>query len=1189
MKCPTCQTRNPDDATFCSECNNELGPNKFVSLNQNVLTQSYTPRFLSENILTTQSAVEGERKQVTVLFADVTGYTAMSEKLDPEDVHKIMDGCFKIIMDEVHSHHGTINQFTGDGVMALFGAPMAVENHAKNACLAALAIQKTVKSYSLELETKFSIPFKMRIGLNSGPVVVGAIGDDLRMDYTAIGDTTNLAARMEQMANPETIQVSQNTHKRVNKDFRFEHLGKVKVKGKEKPLDVYRLIGKRVKSESGFNRQIFSYMVGREKELNTLEIQVLKAVNGEGSVVNVIGEAGIGKSRLIAELKSKEIINQVTLFEGRAISMGRNLSFHPIIDLLKHWAQIREDDKDVAAFSKLEASVKRICAEDADEIIPFVATLMGMKLIGRFAERIQGIEGEALEKLILKNVRDLLKKATEITPLVIVLEDMHWADTSSLELSESLFRLAETCSILFINVFRPDYSQTDSRIIDTINQRLSVYYVEIKLDSLNEQMSETLINNMLNIRGLFHDIRNTIIQRSGGNPFFIEEVVRSFIDQGAIIVNNNEFQVTDKVHEMVIPHTINDVLLARIDRLEENTRNLIKVASVIGRNFFYRILSEVATNVKDIDNKLSYLKEIQLIRDRRRMEELEYLFKHALAQEAAYESILLQKRKEIHLHVAESIEQIFKQRLHEFYGMLAFHYSKAEKTEKVEEYLIKAGEEALKASASSEALNYYQKAMDIYINKYGDAIDPSKMAALEENVGFAFFQRGHNEEAVIYFDRALKNLGFIDPKNKVFMISLLIFNLFVIILNLYFPIKRRKAKPSELDNKYMKIIMSRVKALTIVDSRRLLTDNIAAVKRSFKLDISESQFFLDALSGSSGIFSFTGFSFRISQKLLDYAKINVFETVNNSILKYVEAVHNLLVGNWCIEFDEKIVDSALEIGDIYIASSYLYISGVIYAGLGDFDRLEKIIIKLKTIYYDFNYENTKVQYLILTAFLFEKKRELDNALKICDEYIAVSKKISEGGRDIIFYGLKSGIVVMKNDLDQAATIINETSILVQNEAFITPYYYGWYLKGLFLYNLAMLKKSITSRDNRNIKKYKKVALKNGKELMKNNKKNAYLRPEAYRFMGKYYALINKQKLALSWYNRSIQESKRIIALPDLSRAYMETGKCLLKSESKLNSLNGIKAQEYLEMARSMFEEMDLKWDLDELERLSDRL
>ncbi|MBW1855874.1 MAG: AAA family ATPase, partial [Deltaproteobacteria bacterium] len=694
---------------FCGDCGYDLRKVQEPPSDAYIHPQSYTPKFLADKILTTKSAIEGERKLVTVLFADVANYTSMSEKLDPEQVHQIMDGCFKILMDEIHDHEGTINQFTGDGVMALFGAPLALENNAQRACYAALSIQKAMVGYSNEVKKDFDANFEMRVGLNSGTVVVGSIGDDLRMDYTAIGNTTNLAARMESMAEPGTVLVSNNTYKRVKQHFEFTPPSKKTIKGKETPQDVYRLVDKIHRSKISSERMIQSEIVGRQVEMDRLELHVLKAINGEGSIVNIIGEAGLGKSRLIAELKTMNALRRVAVFEGRALSIGRNLGFYPIIEILKNWAKIDENDSETESIYKLESAVKNIYPEQADEIFPFIATLMGMKPFGKHAERLKGIEGEALEKLIQKNLRDLIAKASQLSPIIFIVEDLHWADNSSLELMQTLFRLAKDNRILFINVFRPFHKDTGEKLLDSVKEKYPGLHTEIFLKPLDNNQCDLLIDNLLMIKRTPGDMKGLIKKRAEGNPFFIEEVIRSFIDEGIVELKNGEFIITRKIESVVIPSTINELVMSRIDRLDERIKSLVKTASVIGRNFFHKILVEIADTVDDIDDKLGYLKEVQLILERRRMEEIEYLFKHALAQEAAYESILLKKRKELHLKVATSIERVFNKRLQEFYGMLAFHYSRGEEYEKAEEYLIKAGEEALKSSASSEALHYYQE------------------------------------------------------------------------------------------------------------------------------------------------------------------------------------------------------------------------------------------------------------------------------------------------------------------------------------------------------------------------------------------------------------------------------------------------------------------------------------------------
>jgi class 3 adenylate cyclase len=507
--CPNCNLSNPLDFKFCGGCGKKLilptrPTSKELSFDEKLAKiQRYLPDGLTEKILSQRGKIEGERKHVTIMFCDMEGFTPLSEKLGCEETYSMMDQVYEILIHKVHDYEGTVNELTGDGIMALFGAPIALEDAPQRAIRSALAIQREMNKFSEQLKSeKRMSSIKMRIGIHTGPVVVGTLGNDLRVEFKAVGDTVNLASRMEGLAEPGTTFVTEETFRLTKGLFRFEALGKKVVKGKEGPVSVYRVLpGKEDinRPRLGSERMIYSEMVGRDKELDKLELQVHLAVDGKGSVVNIIGEAGIGKSRLVAELKRRGVMKRVTLLEGRAISIGRNLSFHPIIDLLKQWMRIREDDDPGAAFCKLQNAVRSLFSEEVGEVLPFVATLMGITLSGKYAERVKGLAGEALEKLILKSLRDLLIRAAERTPLVIVMEDLHWADTSSLQLLESLFRLAETQRILFINLFRPGFLETGERILKTLKERLPVYHLEMVLEPLDERMSEALIGNMLTI------------------------------------------------------------------------------------------------------------------------------------------------------------------------------------------------------------------------------------------------------------------------------------------------------------------------------------------------------------------------------------------------------------------------------------------------------------------------------------------------------------------------------------------------------------------------------------------------------------------------------------------------------------------------------------------------------------------
>jgi len=359
LVCSQCDTENLPDDKFCGECgHNFKKPKEALPIDYSE-PQSYTPKFLADKILTTRSSIEGERKLVTVLFADVANYTAISEKLDPEEIHQIMDDCFRILMEEIHKYEGTINQFTGDGVMALFGAPVAHESHAQRACYAALSVQNALENFEEKIKKDFGAEFKMRIGLNSGPVIVGSIGDDLRMDYTAVGDTTNLASRIENIARPGTCLVSNHTHRLAREFFEFKSLGKVAVKGKKTPLEAFEII-KASEVETRLDASIakgLTKFVGRKKSMAALMDAYEKTQAGSGQVVGVVGDAGVGKSRLLLEFRNRLPQGEMSYFEGRCLNFGGAMSFLPLLDILRSYFKIKEGDQELNIKKNMEDKI----------------------------------------------------------------------------------------------------------------------------------------------------------------------------------------------------------------------------------------------------------------------------------------------------------------------------------------------------------------------------------------------------------------------------------------------------------------------------------------------------------------------------------------------------------------------------------------------------------------------------------------------------------------------------------------------------------------------------------------------------------------------------------------------------------------------------------------------------------------
>jgi class 3 adenylate cyclase len=1117
----------------------------------------------------------------------MSGFTSMSERLDPEEVKEITSRIFGRISKIIDKYDGFVEKFVGDAVMALFGVPKAHEDDPVRAIRVAREIHDLVEVLSPELEERMGRPLSMHTGINTGLVVTGEV-DMEKGTHGVTGDAINLGARLSALAEAGDILAGAETYKASKSQFTFEALKPTKVKGKSEPIPIYKVLSEKAgATRISREMQVSSEMVGRDKELAKLELHILKAVNGQGSVINVFGEPGVGKSRLLAELRQREVISRVSFLEGRSISIGKNLSFHPIIDLFKQWAKIKEDDTQTEASNRLETTIRRVCGDETDEVFPFVAALMGMKLSGKHSRRVEGVEGDALEKLIFKNVRELLIRSTEFFPIVIVMEDLHWADTSSLELLESLFRLAQTHRIVFINVFRSGYWHGDNRKIETLSEWLpDVDFAEISIRPLDRQMGETLINNMLQVKGLRNAVKQQIVERSGGNPFFIEEIIRSFIDEGTIVQTNGAFEVTEKFDQVIIPSTINDVLVARIDRLEEQTRELIKVASVIGRSFFDRILKEVAVSIEGVDERLAYLKDVQFIRDRIRMEELEYLFKHVLAQEAAYESILLQQRKALHRKVAQSIEKLFQKSLHEFYGMLAFHYSKAEELKKAEEYMGKAGEEALHSSASSEALNYFQEALRLYVDQYGDDADQKKVTSFKENLAMANFSRGQFSEALVYFDEIFSNKGYRLPQSELASAIRLIYDLLAITTRFYFPILLKTRVPDRQKMEDCELLWKRMQCVSQISTRRMIVEGTSWIRMNIGWDLHGIPQGLKWASYSAVGPIAAGYLF-LGARLLKRAQ-GIYNDQNQRgaiDLATARTYLSYLVGSWKSEpdLDVSLVDLGLRNGELFTVTMYLSVLGSIKEEQGLFDDVELCSKKLRWIAESYAYDYARITCQSLRARAFIRSRLPHRALN--EAKAAMHMTNLEGINKLRFLGYKAIAEALLGQTEAVQSSVSEGELVLAISKSVGPTYLIPFLLGRLLNHINRLKYAVQSGSQSKIQQYKKEACRSVKQALKSSRKYAPHRTWIFKSIGDYYWLMDKQEKAFKWWNRSIQEGERLGARPDLSRTYFEVGKRLLEPQSKYKELNGIDAKGYLEKAEILFNEMTLEKDLDDLERL----
>ncbi len=1128
-----------------------------------IMNQSKKPNFDSQN-------------ESTVLIAEIVGLSELSAQLPSEKLRSLMNECFEFAIKKIELYGGTVSNLDGENIKAVFGVPELLDEAPVKAIGAAVDLIERFKTFN-ELN-EFPNPISLRVGLENGPVIVSLVTTNGQSHFNVFGETVNTASRIRDFAENGQILTGPNLHSKIQKQFEFFAMEPVPVKGQKEPLPIFELIRKKkkeIKSDTTSSRMISSEMVGRQAEFEQLQNGIYDLINGKGSVINIVGKAGIGKSRLMAEIRQKELMRKIALFEGRAISNGKGLSFHPIIRIIKSWARIKEEDSPTDSITKLQRAIRRVYAEAFDEIFPFIATMMGYRLEGKAKDRTKDIEGEALENLILKNLRDLLSRAASIRPVVIVIEDAHWCDISSIIFLESLFKLARKNRILFVNIFRPGHKETGERIGNYLIENLKDHFLGINIEPLQQKQSEELINNLLLQTNLPEEINNLIIERAAGNPFFIEEVIRSFIDEGLIVIKDNNFIHTENIKYANIPESVDNVILSRIDRLDGKTKDLLKTASVIGRNFYFKVLEEAAQTIEEMDNKLEYLKDVQLINERKQKDEVEFLFKHALAQQSTYDSIVEKSRKDLHLKIAGSIEKVFAGRINEFYGMLAHHYSKAGQQEKTEEYLIKAGEESMKSGASSEAVNFLKKALETHLHN-NRTPDHQKVVDLEEKLAFAYFASGQYLEAVEYFEKVQAFYMKPFPKSGFRIVIDLIYNSLLILRTIYF-YNKPEYNAGTIEKKLMHIFQIKGHALTTIDPKRLFIESFygfRCMKKNKWGNLAAS-----IMVSFSGMLFFIGILLKSGKKLMDFALRHLDEQFVTGWIngKFTLSMYIFYAGKKFDELEEeKIFNKSLQIGEYWRLATFYVYNGYSAVDSGNEKIVMSYLQRLVTISEVFDNRFPEIQYHRVKTAFYIKFRKMDEAMKMINEALRFAHKTEYKMQLMLYYCLQSMAFSILQDYDNARNSLSEAAILLKD--FRIKLCYTHYLIAKSYIEIAELKAKPVNLSAG------KLALKTTKDLIKHAQKVRKALPEAYRLRAIVFRILSKPNKALKNFDKSIKAGLSFDGNLELSRTYFEIGKFLRDPKNKKEKLNGMNGTEYLLKAKSMFEEMNLQWDLEEYEK-----
>ena len=768
--CPNCGQTNPAGARFCNNCGHNLfdasaatqpapaKPSPAAPANQLEALRPYLPAELQSRLESsrTHGGVEGERRIVTILFCDVKGSTAAASKLDPEEWTEIINGAFGYMIQPVYTYDGTVARLTGDGILAFFGAPVAHEDDPQRAVLAGLAIVDGVRAYGESVRARWGIDFSVRVGINTGLVVVGAVGSTQRMEYTAMGDAINIAARMEQTAEVNTVRISAETYEQVAQQFDVEELGRIEVRGKELPVEAYRVLRPRLAS---LRRRHLSRaqtpLIGRDWELRALEQAVERVRQGQGGIVCVVGEAGMGKSRLLHETAQywQRCTDSDHWYVSGSLSYETGVPYAQFQRLLRQGAGIADSDGAETARSKLSVFIDAFPDDQKLQARQVFEQILGVPP----SNGSNPLEGEAFKAALFATILHLSRAWTAGGPMVLVLDDLQWTDPASVELLIHLFQLVDQASILFLCTTRIERDAPGWQVTTVAREKYSHCYTEIWLHALSESHSQQLMESLAGPASLAAPLRRQIVRKTEGNPLFVEEMVLSILEEGSEQGQEPGGPQPRDVDDddIEIPDTLQALLLSRVDRLDADARYVVQLASVIGYQFHRKVLQAIVQSSLHIDRHLATLLQHELVRETAPVPERVYTFRHALIQDAVYQSILRSQRRTFHLRVAEALRNSFPDRQIEFAVLLAHHLAEGGDLPAAIDCYTKAGDTAASLYANAEALSHYSEALKL---ARGHDTPPENVLHLYRSRGRSLEMLGRHSDAVENYEM-LQALG----------------------------------------------------------------------------------------------------------------------------------------------------------------------------------------------------------------------------------------------------------------------------------------------------------------------------------------------------------------------------------------------------------------------------------------------
>jgi class 3 adenylate cyclase/tetratricopeptide (TPR) repeat protein len=1120
-----------------------------------------------------------ERRVVTVLFCDVTGSTALAESMDPEEWTGIMNKIFEYLIEPVERYGGTIARLMGDAILAFFGAPAAHEDDPQRAILSGLAIIENIAPFRKQLLAEHGREFNVRVGINTGLAVVGDVGSDTAGEYTAMGDAVNLAARMEQTAAPGTVQISHDTYALVAPLFDFKPLGGISVKGKSDPVLAYKVLGRKTSPGSlrGHAAQgLSSPLVGRESELEAAKAAFERLAAGQGGILAILGEAGIGKSRLISELRvassgpddhMKTTSSPILWLAGQTLSYGQTISYWSFQQVFRDYAGISEEDSELVVLDKLEESIQQLFGEETIEILPYLASLLSIEVRGEYARRVEYLDGEALGRQVYRATYRFIQRLASQSPLVLLFDDLHWMDASSASLLEHLFPLVEQLPLLICVLSRPDHAAPAAKLTENATHQFASHLTVIDLVPLSLEDSQHLAQNLLEIEGFPEKSRQMILEKADGNPFYLEEILHDLIEDGYLSRDpaTGRYRVSRNISQVHVPDTIQGLLITRIDRLDERLKHVVRRAAVIGRTFLYRILNAIVDDDQELEQELDELQNIDLIQEVKRLPELEYIFKHALAQEAAYEGILLAERREVHRRVAAAIEYLMADRLDEFYGLLAYHYSAAEDWKQAQEYLFKAGDQAGRIAADVEALALYRQAIEAYSRVRGDDWQPLERATLERKIGVAFFRLGDFSQARTYLESSLSYLGVDLPTSRLGVRFAIARSLLIQAFHRFFP--SRFVRPmSDSPNPVSEELFNAANALGwiegVSDVERFFLITIIILNASERRGFAYGSAYL--ASSMATALEFIGWKRLVNRYInlaREYAQ-NIDPQRPIYQLDWGLALHHNVNAEWdnSLQYAQKAAEIAIYSGDLRSWGSGMDLTSWAYMSLGKLAQAHKISREMINV----AQEGSDLQVLCwgLLGLGVTKKRQgrIDEAISDLTRAIEISEKVPDFHTQVAASGWLGRCYAASGELELALEILESSQEVLSTQ--------GVVIEKAILGNgfsetyLAYAERS-SGRDRQAWMKKAKVSCSYSLKAAR-----IYRPPlaDAMMFQGRYEWLKGNASGAQKWWTKALEETRQKGDRYEQGIVHMEIG-------------NRLGDRSHLEQAESLLDELGAEFDL----------